>query len=1337
MPRTWNTSTKSASKKSSTDKSTSFRLKSSSHKWGGQAAPYQKIIDSITAPDAQSQTPLDDLKSIDKAVTAIKQVDLITALNNASQAISSAETARKSACDALPKDSTGLPEVSNAQTRCTAAERHATEESTAIGDAQKNLQAALKGIPPYVVVQVQALTTKLDTKLKPEATAPDLINKLPLAMPVLRQAPEDRDAYQDTWKHIASILAKLKFTSSSDGSTTDDGDASKSVQDALDVLKTAEDGSLKNFNGWFKTLGDYAKTSARSLDVTISDVETDPAKNSAAALGAVRDQSDGISGLQSVVDTWPFLASHLVDRQPPDFDLKATKLQFEDLQKAVNSLRGAVSRLHDALAGDFKNFETDQVSLYYFTDVPRLMYVLNENIRTVGGIPEAQANAAAQRKALSQTEFELADAQATVNRYQKEVLDLQEQQRQAQAKLKNLDAKVSRLGSRLNHAQEAKTNADGDYESAKNEANNDPSKAAALEKAKVKQDNAATKLSQSQSDYDSAKTERENAQKQMDDSQNQSDGLPAKLAAARQALSDAQTAVSQDRRKMLLAAQEESDAFALARDNEPFLYATADASSPNPARRVMLYAFKDSKIIFMRGKPDDLAEVKHIIAEFDRPAPQARLTLWTFELSAEAGGKANPKSAERLNKAMEIVDQELGDTRALENTTTTLLRDIINEQVTAWAQSVQLMCPDPIIQNSVKREGCTRADKARLQRINFYNPAVLKQLNFNPDFQESQDQAVTLRELRELVPDPAGTTTLGEALMVLSLARPEIRTQVRNHFEHEIGDRLQALPRQKASWPPKEVPKEFLPLTWHALGIWEDDVLGPASASSGSNRDTQADPAPKQDSELKSSELEIARALRTAYEARWFRQTIEQLGRLYDKQCEIGKQARELESVKATMDKLLDLGKTHLPQAEQNQLRSLESKPQEQLSHDEAMLKNRLRHEAILSLPAEQRTEYNTLDAQRLQLEARRQAILLKSVPNVERLASYGIDIAEIHCDPAALDEEIRGKLLAKWRRRMLQQPGLNSASPRVAAADEMLKELIIAIEDDLARLFVEPMIVRLRTRLMGTGVSVGILQRESMLATNRGKARVDPRASAQLSVGEEQDILTGIQQLAQLYSVVQSGGALAALGALQEQPREPQPEIVALTTGNRFDVTPIFDPTGQALRFKFDFVGSSKVQEPNGSTDPQFPRIERHTVNTEVQLSNLETREISRYESDARLGRPARYWGGFPVLKDIPYVRPWVPLVGWFVRKGGSNAVAQQSVIFGQTTIYPTIGALVDLLSDFGPESQLAPATNPAAAPATQPATQPSAAPPPAAPPSTQPQPKAAPPPAPKGANP
>jgi hypothetical protein len=126
-----------------------------------------------------------------------------------------------------------------------------------------------------------------------------------------------------------------------------------------------------------------------------------------------------------------------------------------------------------------------------------------------------------------------------------------------------------------------------------------------------------------------------------------------------------------------------------------------------------------------------------------------------------------------------------------------------------------------------------------------------------------------------------------------------------------------------------------------------------------------------------------------------------------------------------------------------------------------------------------------------------------------------------------------------------------------------------------------------------------------------------------------------------------------------------------------------VFDPSGQALRFKFDFVSTTNLQEPNGTTNPTMPRIERHTVNTEVQLSNFETREISRFETNAKLGLPTTYSGGIPVLKDIPYVRPWVPLIGWFVRKSGSNSVAQQSVIFGQTTMYPTIGDIVKLLSD------------------------------------------------------
>jgi hypothetical protein len=103
-------------------------------------------------------------------------------------------------------------------------------------------------------------------------------------------------------------------------------------------------------------------------------------------------------------------------------------------------------------------------------------------------------------------------------------------------------------------------------------------------------------------------------------------------------------------------------------------------------------------------------------------------------------------------------------------------------------------------------------------------------------------------------------------------------------------------------------------------------------------------------------------------------------------------------------------------------------------------------------------------------------------------------------------------------------------------------------------------------------------------------------------------------------------------------------------------------------------------VREPEGTTNPRLPRIERHTINTEVQLSNLETREITRFEGNSRLGLATTYSGGIPILRDIPGVRH-IPLIGWFVRRGGKDAVVQQSVIFGQTTLYPTISDMVNLL--------------------------------------------------------
>jgi hypothetical protein len=255
----------------------------------------------------------------------------------------------------------------------------------------------------------------------------------------------------------------------------------------------------------------------------------------------------------------------------------------------------------------------------------------------------------------------------------------------------------------------------------------------------------------------------------------------------------------------------------------------------------------------------------------------------------------------------------------------------------------------------------------------------------------------------------------------------------------------------------------------------------------------------------------------------------------------------------------------------------------------------------------------------------------------------------------------------------------ITEAGPRVAAADEMLKGMMGRLEDDLDREYIQPMLKDVRTQLVSQGLTVGIVQRTSVLATNRLKARVDPKGMYDLSVGEQQDLLASIGQLASIYLSAQTGGALAAFGSLNSLNQKQEQHIYGVTTGNKFEVTPIFDPSGQALRFKFDYVSNSLVRNPKGTVDPSMPSL-RHTINTEVQLSNLEIREISRYESNAKLGIPTRYYGGIPILTDIPGLKP-IPLIGWFVRRAGSNAEVQQSVIFGQTTIYPTIGSIVDLL--------------------------------------------------------
>ena len=78
--------------------------------------------------------------------------------------------------------------------------------------------------------------------------------------------------------------------------------------------------------------------------------------------------------------------------------------------------------------------------------------------------------------------------------------------------------------------------------------------------------------------------------------------------------------------------------------------------------------------------------------------------------------------------------------------------------------------------------------------------------------------------------------------------------------------------------------------------------------------------------------------------------------------------------------------------------------------------------------------------------------------------------------------------------------------------------------------------------------------------------------------------------------------------------------------------------------------------------------------------------REISRFENNTTVGTPVQRIGGIPFLKDLPFIGNLlkdIPILGYYVKSGGSAAIRQESLIFAQTSIYPTVGDIVDLIND------------------------------------------------------
>ncbi|HEU4510651.1 MAG TPA: hypothetical protein VFR78_20645 [Pyrinomonadaceae bacterium] len=1141
--------------------------------------------------DGANEISLRKLEELADAVRSVATLTLIASLDNAKSQLEKVKTDLTAARDALPAEANGLPEeIGVARKRATDEIARLTARSKAQDDAKAKLQKTLTAVPGKVKVLAELFPQRLSeiAAITSTADAKALIPALPNNMAAVVEVDGQRRILRTRWKELTAALAQAESENTQNNAAVDT---------AIDAIDTqVVDDVLKKLGPWFGTLETHAKDETAKAAAILPSLIQDPVMNSPAALTLVSSGSALHDDLLRVGDGWIKLSAQLKGITISGFDLKKTSQAAQALADVDTNLNTTLVVLQDGLTGDASRFVADQVSLYYFTDVERIMKMLNKATYEIGGVKDARERASLERQRLTTTELDLAEAAAQVSKAQQSVKALEEELRQSKAAFSSATDVLRKASRNLKSVQDDHSRNEERYNQAKTafDANPaDPEKRLAFDRASEERDRSAARLLASEQRNEDATRDRDAAKERNDVASNEQAGLPARIQQARDQLEIAQSAVTRQRRAAFLAAQAESEAFAFARDNRPFWFAPAIASTRDPVHRVLMYAFSDSKTIFLRGNRPDVDVAKDIIAKFDRPAPQARLTLWTMEMSSDT----SPKGTERFNEALIRIEEELANNRALTSAAISFLRHCLNEEVNSVADAESKRFSSDRNLSRMNEE-----NRFRLARLRFYHPEVLSRLGFAEATFEgrSQDEMRQLIKLAEFaLPDPSGTTTLGEALMVLSLGKRVSRANVISNFRNHLKAQLTKLnltDSNDANEPSWKTDSLFFTSTARVLGLDMDS----AGTYDG----------------FTAAQEEIVRALERIF---------------------LERVIAEIRSANATLQEI-----------ERDQ-----RNPQTP---------------AVL----------------RLQLEARRRNVVRSAIPliNVAR-TRFSVGSVELLSNNTEIGKNVEELGGFTQGARVETDPRRNE-NARIAAADQMLKEMIIAVEDDIERHFVQRMLNRLRRKITRDqmGIGVGVMQRTSMLATNRLLARVDPRASAQLAVGEEQNILQSIQQLAQIYLTTQTGGALGLLGALDRQPREAPPEIYGINTGNVFQVTPIFDPSGQALRFKLDFVGITRIQEPSGTVSRQLPRIERHTVNTEVQLSNLEIREVSRFESNTRIGRPTEYSGGLPIIKDIPKVRPYLPLLGWFVRKGGKAAVVQQSLIFGQTTMYPTILDIMDLLT-------------------------------------------------------
>lgn len=929
-----------------------------------------------------------------------------------------------------------------------------------------------------------------------------------------------------------------------------------------------------------------------------------------------------------------------------------------------------------------------EIRLYYADNVPRLMQFLNPAAVQKGDLT-LQATADQKRIDLDTAAQTVANAQQTVNNDKAALGDATRALEEAKSKLQKAQdqlvtlktgerVSMSTLNQQLQSAQhdltvdtaaQQITAARVTAAQAANTANSTAATQQALQLAIANDEAAKLKMATSTANTNQAQSRVTEANgyvtSDLTDAQTRVTDLTGQVTAA-QAKVDADTTQESNANASLrtaigaayVAAIADNLAFARSRDNATYWYAipTAfDGSVTDPAKRVILYGTPDSKTIFIRGDASDVNQVKRMIADLDRPEAQAEMNLYSLEIDS----KTDTAGVKKAQKAQQLVQEHLAIEQIEADAALRCLRKAISDNI---PQNPETVPKSGVLPEWTAANRGSGASPDLRGRLGVFGWKLVEDLGISgKDLENGFDPNV----LAGIIPSPLNPNTIAEVLVILALAEdPSWRARV------------------------------LCALDTTYQGALESQVCNSKALSS----------------EQRNAELQRLCKMQTS-------QAFSNLSGL------IGADGNGPDIVAFRVE-LIEQLKNRLDDALLSEIRRKIADAKGTFAEIDQLSKE------LQSMPATSSAAATALKTQRAALRGRLSdlaqdighygEIISRHTGTPSAYIKAATDSVQHHAINDSLSNDEKAQLVGNLSVFETFLSGVNEALPanwyewrhaQLAQTNETLKRLMRAVDRDMKANFVDPMIRSLGDDLLSEGLGVGVFQKTMILASNRLVARVDPQATAQLEGGSSQAPLQDLLPFMQLLgsgaksatSDAASGALTAALfpgigtaatatntglgtvrGIVQagaEMPKDAGGHAVyALTSGNVFVVTPIFDPTGQALRFNLDYVLQTQTREPDGAVNPLVSRIERHSINTEVQLSNYDVTAVSSFNVNSQLGIQSRKTGGLPILKDL-YPFSEIPLIGWFTRRSFHAPSVQQSLILTQTSMYPTIQDIIDLL--------------------------------------------------------